>query len=389
MSQGAGSHFTRRLTNAKPRVLMTRLPLAALFSFLAMLFSAPLLPAQSADEVFKIGVLTELSGAGAQIGQECQRGAEIALAGLTKDNHAGRFNVRLILGDTQDDAKATVSEFKKLIEVDGAETVIMSRSKTAMPVNPLSRQYKIPLVATAGHPALVASNPYAFRGYLNANNEGAFLAEKIFALGLRRVAAVTIQDEWNLAFSTAFGEQFKKLGGTIDFEETLLPGDMDFMTVISRVKRVNPEGVFCNLQLAQSGPFIRKLREQGVPAKLFSNYWLQKPEVQEAAGKEAIEGLMFNEVDSVRPKYLEYVKKLFPDKNSSPGTYICYVATASIIQALNNSQQPGSRKTFAESLLVLDKVTLLDDVIAVRDREVQYPQRMRVIRNGLVEDAGI
>jgi branched-chain amino acid transport system substrate-binding protein len=301
----------------------------------------------------------------------------------------GRVNVRLVYGDTQDDARATVNEFKKLIQTDGVQTIIMSRSKTAMPVNPLSKQSEFPLVATAGHPAFVSSNPYAFRAYLNANNEGSFLANKVYALGLRHLATVTIQDEWNLAFSTAFSERFRKLGGAIDFEETLLPADMDFLSVISRLKQVNPEGIFCNLQLAQSGPFIRKLREQGLRAKLFSNYWLQKPEVQQAAGNEAIEGLMFNEVDSARPKYVAYAKKLYPTENSTPGTYICYVAAASIIQALNNSQHSGQPKTFSQSLLSLEQVTLLDDVIAVRDREVQYPQKLRVIRNGLVTDAGL
>lgn len=334
---------------------------------------------------FKLAVLTELTGAGAAMGQECRHGAEIARRGLTQNGKVAGTELRLIMADSQDDAKVAVTEFKKLVQYEGADAVLVSRSKTAMPLNPLSKQLRIPLVASAGHPAFVGGNPYAFRVYLNAGVEGSFLAGKVFGFGVRRAATVTVEDEWNLSFTSAFARRFQELGGSIIASETLIPSESEFHGLATRLKGIGAEGIFVNLQIAQAGPFIRRLYEQGVKASLFANYWVQKQEVQESAGKEALEGLRFNEIDFARPKFLAMAKNLFPAQALTPATYICYVGTASIIQALKNNQ--GKAAPVTEALAALKEVTLLDDVLAVEEREVQYPQNIRVIHGGKSQSA--
>ena len=327
----------------------------------------------------KIAVITELSGPGAAIGRECQDGAEIAISAF-KDSGPHRFS--LLYGDSQDSAKTAISEFNKLTRADAADVVIVSRSKIALPLNPLSKRNKIPVVGVSAHPDFTNRNPYSVRVYPNAEKEGAFIAEHSYKLGKRRIAVVTVEDEWNLSVSNSYLEKFRALGGEVVYHQDLSPSDNEFSTIVTSIKTKEPDGLFLNLQIAQLGAFIKKLREQGINTRVFSNYWIQKQEVISVAGVENIENSVFGEVDIQRPKFLSAAKVLYPDKTPTPATYTCYVAVGSIIEATRKIQGEYSRDSLRESLVNLQSVTLLDETIPFNNREIQYQLKLREIRSG-------
>lgn len=341
-------------------------------------------PVQALD--LRIGVITELSGAGAAIGVDCKDGAEVALGGLSQDGHVGSHTAKLVFGDSQDDAKVALAEFNRLTQKEGVGVVVVSRSKIAMPLNPLSKRAGVPIVGTVAHPDFTTGNPLSVRAYPNAEIEGAFLGERAFAMGKRRMAAITVEDEWNLATSRAFVEKFQQLGGAVLYDQSIEPAELDFSTHATAIKKVAPDSVFVNLQLAQGGSFIRKLRELGVSAQLFSNYWVQKPAVVDVAGVANVEGVVFGEVDSHRPKFLEAFGRLYPDKTASPGTYICYVAVGTALDALRATADGGSQEDFVQQLTAIPQVALLDDRIPFANREIRYDLKVRSLHEGKVVD---
>ena len=337
-------------------------------------------------EEIKIAVITELTGAGAAIGQECKDGAEIALSALVPKDQSGKYSFSLVFGDTQDNVKYAISEFNKLTRIEGADVVVVSRSKIAIPFNPLSKRAKIPVVGVSAHPDFVKGSPYSIRVYPNAEVEGSFIASHTYNLGKRKVALLTVEDEWNLSSSDAYARKFKELGGSIVYQETVSPSDSDFSTIAATIKNSQPDSIFMNLQIAQAGSFVKKLKELEVGARIFSNYWIQKREIIDVAGVRNVEGSVFGEVDSQRPKFVEAAKSLYPDKNSSPATYLCYVAVGTILHAAEQVQGDPTVDAFRKTLISINSVKLLDDVIPFRNREIQYKLKVRELRNGKVMD---
>lgn len=326
----------------------------------------------------RIAIITELSGPNAAIGDECRAGAEVAgryLAPKTKP-------VELVYGDSQDEVRVAVSEFNRFAADPRVLAVVVSRSKTAIPLNPLSARSSIALFATAAHPALLSGNPIALRAYLNARVEGEFLARHAFRLGYKRIAMVTVEDEWNQSFSEAFQTELERLGGSIVLKESIQPSVVDMRSFVGRIRPLSPDAVFVNLQVSQAGPFIKRLREAGVTARLLSNYWVQKEDVTAAAGHAAVEGVLFGEVDSDSPKYLEMFRNDFPQARSTAAAYICYVAVAAAIETIGRIEGTLTRESVAQSVKEVQSIRLMDGNLKVIDREIQFPMRLYQLQQG-------
>ncbi|MBX7138804.1 MAG: ABC transporter substrate-binding protein [Oligoflexia bacterium] len=336
----------------------------------------------------KIAVLTELTGAGAALGAECKNGALIAIEAQTaRPVGAQRGCVpELVFGDTQDDVKAAVNEFRSVILDPAVYAVVVSRSKTAMPLNPLSESSQVPLFASAAHPLLLSGNKYALRAYISADTEGSFLAAYAAKLNLKTFSTVTIEDEWNTALTAAFDKKLKELGGSVLAEDTLVPTEQDFGATIGKLLKAKPQAIFMNLQLAQAGPFLRRLRDLGGNSAVLSNYWVQKPEVLRAAGDAAVEGVRFGEIDYAQPRFVSAARQ--HADNVTAGTYICYVATTAAIDSFSLVSGEITRQSYSETIDKLRAVELLDGVLPVRDREIQYPLVAREIKHSSVVTVG-
>jgi len=331
----------------------------------------------------RIGVLMELSGPGASIAADAREGLEMAMSVLPKP--AG-FGVKLVYGDSRDDPKAALAEFERMVEAERVLGVIVARSRIAMPLNPLSARSAVPLIGGVGHPAFLSGNPYALRVFPNAEEEGAFLARKARELGVRRLATITLQDEWTSSLTRAFIEESRKLGISIAAEEVVAEGETEFSSVSLRVRQFEPDGVFLNLLLAQTGLVARKLHEQRVHAQLFSNYWIQKRETLETAGKEALEGAVFVEPDTDQPEFTKKYHDLYPDKPITPTRYAAYVIVGAVLEALRPFSLPPGREEFSATLLTLEEVSLLDGKLPFRRREARFPLRAKRLKNGRVQN---
>lgn len=339
--------------------------------------------AQGQTDPVPIGILGEYTGGGAPIMEDCERGIQVAQTKMAARFPFSKFN--LIRGDTQDDAKVGLSEFRKMAEVEKVWAAFITRSRVALPVNPVSQQLSIPIVASSAHPALIPGNSLALRIYPNAKQEGDFLAEIAARRAIKRVMVITLEDEWNVALSKAFIDGFQRRGGAVAGDSSVLPADQDFAAVALSAKRSGAEAILVNVQLGQYGAVIRRLREAGSTAALLSNYYVQKSEVLAAAGAANLEGTIFVQFDIEYPRFAEAFRELFADKQITPATYIGYVAMAVLGQALAQTPSPYVRAVFQERLMHLETVDLLDGPLLLKDREAQFNMVAKVIKNGRVE----
>lgn len=333
----------------------------------------------------RVGAMSELSGPYAVNGEECRRGYELARREVVPANAINGREIEVVFGDTQGDARIGVTEFQRLVDAEHVLGVATTRSAVAMPLNPISKRLGIPLLATVAHPRFVAENPYAFRFWPNASEVGADSARWMVERNVRRVFALTAEDEFMMSLTRTMAETGRPLGLQFVADDTLQGGEINFAPMVARIRAANPDLVFVNLGLPQIGPFLRRLREQGLTTPVLSNTFAAYPEVVRSAGEGNIEGTRYLDFAFDTPAFVQRYRSVFPDREPVAISYSCYLALGTLLSAV--ASQPGLRDSaeLQESLLKLSELRFGGEAVEMRDREAQIPPVRRVFRKGRPE----
>lgn len=330
-------------------------------------------------ESVRIGALAELSGPFQGIGEECRRGYLIA------EQAFGSAGIEIVYGDHQRVARTGISEFHKLVERDHVEAVVTNAAPVALALNPVSKQRKIPLLATVVMPSFTGDNPYALRFWPTAESEGHAVADHLIRRRLLRLAILTLQDEYPVSVTTALKVTLPSLGGTVVFSEDVLAGSTDLSSVISKMKRANPDAVFINVVGEQIAVIMRRMREQGITQPFIGTFSLARPDILASAGH-AAEHATFIEVDGDKPQFLRKLKEKFEVSHSTGLNYTCYAALSAALQSARRPSSDAIAPSFAARLTELQEVPLLDGPLRIINREAQFDFVAREVSHGLIQN---
>ncbi len=333
-----------------------------IFLFLALFWG--LLQSDAAADAGTIGALADLTGNFARLGEDCRGGYEVAVQG-------SKSSSKVIFGDNQNDPKAGISEFRRMVDAEHASSVVTTRSPVGLALNSLSAREKIPLIGIVGHPRFVGENDYAVRVFPSAEAEARVLA-KAADEKESKLAIVSIEDEYFLGLRDAFMKDLKKT--VVVFNETISPKDTDFGTLVARLRAKSPNAVFINGGPSQISILVRKLRDLNFPVKLYSNFLAGSSDVLAGLDR-AGDGLIFAELDYEQPKFVDAFSKLLGKKPLSPLSYACYVA---MMYAMSLSDEDSS----AEGLAKTRQVQTLDGPITFLNREGQFPVVLKILQDG-------
>lgn len=331
-----------------------------------------------------LGLMAELTGNFAANGQNCRRGFELARHSFAPEDRVGKYDLKLIYVDSQGEPKVAVSEFKRLLASEHISALITTRSQIGMVLNPISRQSRVPLLGTVGARDFVKNNPYAYRFYPSTTREGGAVAAKMIAMGFKRAAAITAQDEWNLDLTDAFAKRFAASGGHVAANEIVISGEMDYAGVIERIKQAKPEALYVNLGIVTSGAALKKIGELGLNVPLFANFWAGAKEAIDVAGAGA-EGVVFVETDLRLPKFSAGLVRLFGEPSASAVTFACYGALAAVLEALQKNSAIENPQMMQAALAELKSVPLLDQTLPLVEHEALFPLSYKVIRRGEIQ----
>ena len=346
--------------------------------FFLILCSLLSLSISSLAETTKIGVLVPLTGNYSALGEDCKLGLEIA-------RQSSDFSkLSFIFADSQADPKVAITEFNRLAERENISAVVLSRSGVGLAVNPLSLKKQIPILGMVGHEEFTKQNIYAFQFWPTPTQEGEKLAQVSLTAGKKTAAIIMSDDDWLLTLGAAFKKSFISGGGEIVQEELIPSSETDLSTVLLRGISKKPDLVYLNVSFGSLAPGLRRLHERAPNIKVISNFWVGKPEVIEAAGKEQIEGVGFDEISLQKNKFLTAFAKLNSSSTVSGMTYMCYSAFTALEQLSSASEAPLNASTLYQAFLKLDQIEMLDEKLQVKDRFVIYPLAYKEIQNGKV-----
>ncbi|MBP9837747.1 MAG: ABC transporter substrate-binding protein [Proteobacteria bacterium] len=350
-----------------------------------LIISIFVIDVKAEDREITLGVIADLTGGSASAGLDCKTGFDVARKIWAPNDKRGEYKIKFHYGDTQGETKNAISEFKKMTESDKVSAVVITRSQYAMSVNPISKEKKIPILATAAHHEFLKQNPYAFRFIENTTIEGTNLANKMIASGHKRIAIVTAEDEFTISLTKEFVIAFNKLGGEVVYQNNVVGDSPDYQPIVNQMRLQKPDAVFVNVLIPQAASLFRRIREMGMKQTIYTHYWCAKDEVVKAANGTA-EGVIFVEINLDRKKFREEYQKLIGERIPNAPAYCCYAALALILQTIEQIKQENFNDKFLLALSDQKQIELLDETISMVNREAQYEIVFKTVKQNKIMD---
>lgn len=248
----------------------------------------------------KIGAILPLTGDGAKYGEEAKNGIELALSEI---NGAGGINgkeIKVVYEDDQGTSPGAINALNKLITSEKTPVVLGPMfSSTALAVAPLGEKNRIVIFSiSASTPQLTMAGDYFFRNWPSDIYEGSEMARVARnQLKLANISILTVNLDYGVGLTNVFKKVFELSGGKVLTIESYDQGAADFRTQLSKIKSLNPEGVYLPGYYAEIGIILRQAKEMGIKTQFLSAVGFDNPTVLEIAGT-AAEGVIF-----ARPYY--------------------------------------------------------------------------------------
>ena len=344
--------------------------------FFALCLFTAITSSSTPPSKLKVGMILTLSGNFASAGEDCRKGIE---AGITNEGQAGVPEP--VYSDSRNEPAVAISEFRKLAQLDGVIGVYTHRSSMGMALNPISQSSRIPLLGAVGNKDFAAQNQFAIQVWPRSDEEGYFTAEKLIKRNFKRAALLYTEDEYTTAVSKSFRERFTALGGELVFDQLALPTDHDFHTLVTQIKAKSPEVFYANMLLPQIGPVIKQAREKGISGPIYSNFFTSRKDVMDAAGADALENVRYIEMDTELP-LLKKKLNLSEDVTPAGLTVASYVAARLLVQAAADKANPKTAGELQAALFRQQVVHTPDHDYPIKDRYIQFPLVVKIMRNG-------
>ena len=249
---------------------------------------AGLATAQAEDTV-KLGMVAELSGAGAPAGTNWRDGIKIAVEEINAEG--GILGKKVDLGeyDTQTDPQVSRALVQKAID-DGAYAILGTIYSGSTLVNMLvAQQNSIPQFVGSEAPTIVEKgNPFVFRTSSGAQ-KGVPALTSYFkdTLKAKKLAIAWVNNEFGKGGHTVFLEEMEKAGIEVIADVPSEQAQTDYAADVAKLKQANPDAVFVYMNQEESARFLIEAKKQSLAMPLVGEVTLTEAKVIELAGNAA------------------------------------------------------------------------------------------------------
>ncbi len=340
-------------------------------------------------ETVKIGFFAPLTGFAAADGHSALAGAQIAVDFI---NAAGGVNgkmIELVYYDDAARADQASAIARKLIEQD--KVVIAVSGSYSTPTRAAAKIFQeagVPMIsAYAIHPSIIETGHLIFRVGMGAPVEGvagAYLAVK--ELGAKKIAILTMDNDFGVSLSEYFKDTALKLGAEIVFEKKFPLGEKEFRAILAQVRVKKPDLIWATGYYAEAANIVSQARELGITATILGQEGYDSPKFIELAG-EAAEGVIIV-TDLNRDSEREIVQKFlaeYEERTGHPADMVAASAFDAIKVAAYAIAQAG---TDAEAIAAaIDNIRHMYDVVtgpffAFLGREAIRPVEVQIVKEG-------
>ncbi|MFM9883657.1 MAG: ABC transporter substrate-binding protein [Burkholderiales bacterium] len=310
---------------------------------------------QARGEPYRIGIILPMTGPTADYGADFIKGANLAEEEINAAGGIKGRPIKLVLGDSKNQPKDGVAEFKRMVDIEKIPAVISTMTGVILPQFALSRESNTPMIAVGAiTPEIRKGGPTVFSNFPLADDEEREIAEYAFkTLGHKTAAIIYENSSYGKTLSAIFIEEYKKLGGTIVAEEVIEKGGRDFRSQITRIGAAKPPVIIAYAYYAEAGLILRQAAELGVKAQFMSHGSVQNKAFGDIAGPAAngfISGSPRWDDDAPQVKaFIERYKKKYSKEPDLYGPYF-YDAVRMYAAAIDQGGYTGEgiRKALKE-----------------------------------------
>ncbi len=347
-------------------------------------------------EVIKVGFFAPLTGFAAADGASAKHAVEI---GVKQINDAGGINgkkVELVVYDDRVDSKEAVAIARKLIEKDRVVAVVSgSYSGPTRVTAPILQEAGIPMVAGyAVHRDITRAGDFIFRNGFLGEVEGAAAAEvAVKNIGAKKIAVLTMDNDFGRALSAGFVERAKQLGAEIVSHQVYSLKEEDYTPFLTKVKDVDPEVVFTSGYYKQAGLICRQSKDLGLKAQILGEEGFDSPKFVEIAGDSAEGVIIVTNLnrDDKRPHVQEFLRTYKEQYNLDAdmvgaSSYDAFMIVAHAIRKAG--EDPNAIRKALADLRDYDAIT---GKISRFNRigEVTKPVQVQIVRGGKFRYYGV
>ena len=239
-----------------------------------------------AQETVKIGIVAELSGAGAPSGTNWRDGIKIAVEEI--NGEGGILGKKIDLGeyDTQTDPQVSRALVQKAID-EGAYAIWGTIYSGSTMVNMLvAQQNSTPQFVGSEAPGVVEKgNPFVYRTSSGAQ-KGVPALTSYFTdtLKAKKVAVAWVNNEFGKGGHDVFIEEMKKAGIEVIADVPSEQAQTDYAADVAKLKEAKPDAVFVYMNQEESARFLIEAKKQGLSMPLVGEVTLTEAKVIELAG---------------------------------------------------------------------------------------------------------
>jgi len=211
----------------------------------------------------KIGWIGPLTGEVASFGVNNLRGVSLAIEEvnieLDRDNAGVKFSI--ISEDTQLDPKTALNAYKKLVNIDKVDAVMAPLYNDFMTIAPFAEMEKRVFVDSLDASEEIADvGEYVFGIGIYDEMIGGIMGDFLNSKNKENIAIVYANDD---AFVSFVRENLlSHYNGNIVYDESYDADEVDFRTIIQRLKKIDPDNVVV-LGYDEAGLFFKQAKELG------------------------------------------------------------------------------------------------------------------------------
>jgi len=286
---------------------------------------------KSKVEIVRIGVVAPLSGPVAAQGRYLKQGFELAAEDLNaKGGILGR-KIELVFGDDQTKPDVAISLIERLITVDKVDFICGgTSSSTYLPTMDVIAKYNVIVLlsipASSSFDVRIKENPEKYKNiFLQDLNDTVWGSFEILWLSNTikegkwhprnmKVALIAEDTDWGRGVCDTWNEMIRKHGFEVVAYEVVDYGQVDFYSVLTKIKQYDPAIIKAELTGVASGvALVKQVKELGINALLFPGYSAEVHEFEELAGAYADYAIYYGY--PVPKKWVDQLLKRFPDSD--------------------------------------------------------------------------
>lgn len=242
------------------------------------------------QDTVKVGAVFHLTGSGSFWG-ETEKNA--ALLAVDEINLSGGINgkpLELVVEDSQTDFTQTTKAFKKLIELDELD-LIVGPTWFGQVVSPIAEETKTTIISQSAGVVPMPSY-YFFTVWPTESGETKALADYFQDQNVGEVLIVYSLNDWSESITKNFEKFAKEKEIKIVEKIATAPDEVDFKTVVQKIKQISPEAVYAPLAFYPNfGEFVKQYKQAGVNIPLYSSTNTENPVLKELFSE--IEGIIY------------------------------------------------------------------------------------------------